>query len=79
MKQPKDRMRGVAWDYDGAPIEFGSEPEHFFHKIVYEHLAPAKQCGILTVAMIREVHKQLLAAPSRIKNGMLTLPRWRKP
>ena len=46
MKQPKDRMRGVAYDCKIGPIEFGSEPEHFFRKIVYEHLPPARQCGM---------------------------------
>jgi hypothetical protein len=49
MKQPKDIMRGRAWDFDGAPIEFGSEPEQFFRTILYEHLPPAKQCGAATV------------------------------
>lgn len=46
MKQPKDLMRGVAWDFDGCAIEFGSEPEHFFRKIIREHLPPARQCGM---------------------------------
>ena len=49
MKQPKDRMRGRGWDYDGCAIEFGDEPEHFWHKIVYEKLPPAKQCGTTSV------------------------------
>ena len=48
MKQPKDRMRGVAYDYDGAPIEFGEEPEKFFSKIAQERLPPAHQCGAAT-------------------------------
>lgn len=46
MKQPKDRMRGVAYDLAIGAIEFGDEPEHFFRKIVREHLPPAKQCGM---------------------------------
>ncbi len=46
MKRPQDRMRGVAWDYKVGAIEFGDEPEYFFRKIIYEHLPPAKQCGM---------------------------------
>ena len=42
-------MRGVAYDFDGAPIEFGTEPEKFFSKIVNERLAPARNCGAATV------------------------------
>jgi hypothetical protein len=38
-------MRGRAWEFDGAPIEFGHEPEKYFSKIGYEHLPPAHQCG----------------------------------
>jgi hypothetical protein len=49
MKQPKDQMRGRAWDFEGCAIEFGTEPEHFFRTIFYEHLPPAKQCGAATV------------------------------
>lgn len=48
MKQPKDRMRGVAFDYNIGPIEIDSEPEQFYSKIVYEHLPPARQCGAAT-------------------------------
>ena len=54
-------MRGVAYDYDGCAIEFGSEPERFFRKVVDEHLPPAKQCGIATVTGITaklDVEKQ---------------------
>jgi hypothetical protein len=69
-------MRGVAWDFDGCAIELGHEPERFFQKIIRETLPPAKQCGVLTVATIREAQKQLLAAPSLIKNGIITLPEW---
>ena len=45
MKQPKDRMRGVAWDHGIGPIDIEGEPEQFFRKIVYERLPPARQCG----------------------------------
>ena len=53
MKQPKDIMRGKAYDFDGCAIEFGTEPEHYFHKIVYERLPPAKQCGMAAAAAKR--------------------------
>jgi len=53
VKQPKDIMRGKAWDFDGCAIEFGHEPEHYFHKIVYEHLPPARQCGMAAAAAKR--------------------------
>jgi hypothetical protein len=46
VRQSTDRMRGVAWAFDGAAIEFGSEPEKYFSKIVYERLPPARQCGV---------------------------------
>jgi hypothetical protein len=46
MKQPKDIMRGKAYDLDGCDIEFGHESPKFFSKIIYEHLPPAKQCGM---------------------------------
>ncbi len=46
MKKPQDRMRGVAQTIDGCAIEFGDEPQFYFKKIVYEHLPPARLCGM---------------------------------
>lgn len=54
MKQPRDRMRGVAYTYDGCAIEFGSEPAHYFSKIGREHLPPAHQCGMAAAAAKRK-------------------------
>jgi hypothetical protein len=48
MKQPKDLMRGRAYDFAVGAIEFGDEPEHFFRKISNEKLPPARQCGAAT-------------------------------
>jgi hypothetical protein len=50
MKQPKDIMRGKAYDFAVGAIEFGGEPEHFFSKISHEHLPPAHQCGMAAAA-----------------------------
>ena len=44
----ENRMRGVAWTFDGCAIELGSEPEQYFAKISNEKLPPAKQCGAAT-------------------------------
>ena len=44
-KTPENRMRGVAWTFDGCAIEFGNEPAKYFSKIGTEHLPPAHQCG----------------------------------
>ena len=48
LRMPESRMRGVARDFDGCEIEIGYESLGYFHKIVYEKLAPAKQCGAAT-------------------------------
>jgi hypothetical protein len=47
-RTPESRMRGVAWDFDGCAIELGQESAHYFRKITYEHLPPARQCGAAT-------------------------------
>jgi hypothetical protein len=53
MKQPKDIMRGKAWDCAIGAIEFGSEPEQYFRTIKYEKLAPSRQCGMAAAAAKR--------------------------
>jgi hypothetical protein len=54
MKQPKDIMRGKAYDFAIGAIEFGDEPEHYFRKVVHEHLRPAIQCGMAAAAAKRK-------------------------
>ena len=65
MKQPKDIMRGKAYDYDGCAIEFGSEPEHYFSKISKEHLPPAHQCGMAAAAAAKKKAFALADAVAR--------------
>jgi len=57
MKQPKDIMRGKAYDFAIGAIEFGHEPEQFFSKIVREHLPPAHQCGMAAAAAAMKRNK----------------------
>ena len=58
MKQPKDIMRGKAYDFAIGPIEFGGEPEHYFSKISKEHLLPAHQCGMAAAAAAAAAKKR---------------------
>lgn len=42
----KNVMRGRGWDFEGCAIEFGNEAPKFFARIRYEHLPPARECGM---------------------------------